>query len=75
MAKVYTTVSGDTWDLVAWKMYGKEVWADKIMQANIDKLDYMVFPDNLQLIIPDIESFSGTTVSSDAPEWRDALNG
>ncbi len=75
MAKVYTTVSGDTWDLVAWKMYGKEVWADKIMQANMDKLDYMVFPDNLQLIIPDIESFSGTTVSSDAPEWRAALNG
>lgn len=75
MAKVYTTVSGDTWDLVAWKMYGKEVWADKIMQANMDKLDYMVFPDNLQLIIPDVESFSGTAVSSDAPEWRTTLNG
>lgn len=75
MAKVYTTISGDTWDMVAYRAYGKELFADKIMEANRDKLEYMIFPDGIQLVIPDQDSLETRTVSSDAPEWRKALNG
>lgn len=53
----YTTVSGDTWDIVAYKMYGtgKEVLADRIMAANQRLLDYFIFPAGVELRIPEIE--------------------
>lgn len=70
----YTTISGDTFDLVAWKMYGRESLADKIMEANMDKLDYLIFPDNLKLKIPDPSKFISEAAASDTPEWRTSLN-
>lgn len=53
----YTTVSGDTWDIVAYKIYGqgKETMADRIMAANQHLLDYFIFPAGVTLLIPKIE--------------------
>ena len=36
----YTTVSGDTWDIVAYKAYGNEMYMDTLIKANIE---YNVF--------------------------------
>ena len=32
----YTTVSGDTWDIVAYKAYGNEMYMDTLIKANIE---------------------------------------
>lgn len=66
----YTTVSGDTWDMIARKAYGREVLADRIMQArqNITLLDIQVFPTGVNVYIPDISEEMAYT--DDLPDWR-----
>jgi phage tail protein X len=75
MDKTYTTISGQTWDQIAYEVYGNEHYCDKLMDANRDKLHYFVFPDGISLKIPSIESMAQTAVSSDYPAWRAMLNG
>lgn len=74
MKKTYITVSGQTWDQIAFEVYGNEHYCDKLMDANRDKLDYFIFPDGIVLDIPDKNSLIKTTVPSDYPTWRSMLN-
>lgn len=62
----YTTVSGDTWDVIAKKVYGNERYTDYLMQNNMDKLDIFIFDDGIELYTPEIEE----EVDEDLPEWR-----
>ena len=73
--ETYTTISGDTWDMIAHKKYGEALYADKIMEANMQYLDYMIFPAGVVLNIPDRDTFTETAVLSDYPNWKGALNG
>lgn len=74
--KKYVTISGDTWDLVAYKCYGDEFMCDQLMGANMNVLDYMVFPTGIELNIPDKEALSDKQEAlSDYPAWRSVLNG
>ena len=41
----YTTIQGDTWDLIAKKVYGDEKKLDVLMEYNFPVLDYTVFPE------------------------------
>lgn len=75
MSSTYTTISGQTWDQIAYEMYGDEYLCDKLMEANRDKLNYFVFPDGVVLNIPNQEDMNQTSISSDYPAWRAALNG
>lgn len=75
MDKTYTTISGQTWDQIAYEVYGNEHYCDKLMNANRDKLHYFIFPDGIVLELPSIESITQTSVSSDYPTWRAMLNG
>ena len=62
---IYTTIQGDTWDMIAYKVFGDEKYASDIMNANYDYIDILVF-DNGELIdIPkiDIEEVQGL------PSW------
>lgn len=74
-SKTYTTISGDTWDLIAYKVYGYEHFCDKLMDANREYLDIMVFPDGVTLTIPHRDTFVADTVLSDQPNWRALMNG
>lgn len=75
MGKIYTTVSGQTWDQIAYEVYGKERYCTYLMDANRDKLDYFIFPDGITIVIPDEDQLNPVTVSSDYPAWRATLNG
>ena len=75
MSSTYTTISGQTWDQIAYEVYQNEYYCDKIMNANRDKLDYFVFPDGIVLQIPDMETMTAASVSSDYPTWRSTLDG
>ncbi len=73
--QTYTTISGDTWDMIAYKVYRREMWADKLMEANPAYVDYMIFPAGIVLNVPEVAAYTDSEVASDAPEWRAALNG
>lgn len=66
MAKVYTTIQGDTWDLISYKVYGNEKYVGIIMQANFPLLDYTVFPSNIKINIPALPDEE----TDNSPEWR-----
>ncbi len=79
MAKIpesYTTVSGDTWDLIAYRVLGNEFLCTKLMDKNREYLDYMVFPAGIILTLPTAEEAGQQNPFSEAyPEWRAILNG
>lgn len=67
--KTITTVQGDTWDTIAYRVYGNVLRAQDLMEAreNIRLLDYQVFPGGVTVATPEIEE---NTALGDLPEWR-----
>ena len=55
MATTYTTVSGDTWDLIASQQMGKESYMKELMDANWELTDILVFDSGTELVIPDVD--------------------
>lgn len=63
----YTTIQGDMWDLIAYKVYGKERYMNLLLEANSQYLDYAVFPQGIVLVCPDIPQDSAPVF---LPPWR-----
>lgn len=53
MARRYTTVQADTWDSVAYRLWGEERHLDLLLAANPDYADTLVFPVGTVLTVPD----------------------
>lgn len=69
--KTYKTISGDTFDSIAYAEYGSCDYADRIMTANIDKIEYLVFPAGVVLNLPtEMELADEIAAASDSPAWR-----
>ena len=66
MPDVYTTIQGDMWDLIAYKVYGKETCMDKLIQANTKYMNIAVFPQGIKLNCPELN----TEDRSFLPPWR-----
>ncbi len=62
----YQTIQGDTWDMIAKKVYGDEKHMDFLMAHNFPLLDQLVFSAGVQVKVPDLPE----NVSSDLPPWR-----
>lgn len=62
---MYTTKQGDTWDIIAKKMYGNEAYVSFLMENNKKALDYFIFPEGIRLNIPDAPE-----KKSSLPKWR-----
>ena len=45
---MYTTKSGDTWDVIAKEVYGSEYHADVLMAANPQEIDTFIFNAGLE---------------------------
>ena len=52
--KVYRTVSGDTWDLISYKVYGSEGYFHDLIRSNLRLIDIAIFDANIPVIIPEI---------------------
>lgn len=74
MVKTYTTISGDTWDKIAYDQLGSEYRATELMNANRDKVEYLIFPAGIVLELPEIGEDDGD-LDEAYPEWRAILNG
>jgi len=64
--KTYTTIQGDMWDSIAYKVYGHERYMSTLLEANQQYNDLTVFPAGITITCPDV----GITSASTLPPWR-----
>ena len=64
--KTYTTMQGDTWDGIAYRVMGSCEHTDRLMLRNRAYLDYFTFPAGIKLEIPEVAQ----SVASALPPWR-----
>jgi phage tail protein X len=62
----YVTVQGDTWDLIAFKVYGSEFYMTKLIEANPEHRETVFFNANIRLKVPEIEAPAPATL----PPWK-----
>lgn len=70
MSNTYTTVAGDCWDLIAYKVYGDELKADWLMKNNLPLLDTFVFNSGVAVNTPELPT-TETTTQTATPAWRE----
>lgn len=63
----YTTKEGDTFDALALSVYNDEKEAHKIIEANPDYADVIIFDANIPLRIPILDN---TEPPETLPPWR-----
>ena len=63
---MYTTRAGQQWDEIALEVYGDEVHADVLMQANPRALETYQFPAGVMLNTPELAEEQATEL----PPWR-----
>lgn len=66
MPDTYTSIQGDTWDMIAYKVYGKESAIVQLIEANSDLANIAIFPSGVQVICPTI----APEASHILPPWR-----
>lgn len=62
----YTTKSGDTWDIIAYQLYGDEFAMTELQQANPNHLHVLVFGAGVALNVPEID----IPASESLPPWK-----
>lgn len=67
MAKTYTTLQGDTWDVIAQRVYGDDHQCSVLMVANPDYKATMFFSAGVILNVPEIVP---TTKTMPQPPWH-----
>lgn len=63
----YSTVQGDTWDMIAKKVYGDEKQLIHLMKANPSWIQTVIFSAGVDLEIPILE---GEDIPSELPPWK-----
>ncbi len=66
--KTYTTVQGDTWDLISLNQYGSELFTAPLLAANFIYRTVLVFGAGTVLTIPEVTTTDLET--TDLPPWR-----
>lgn len=62
----YTTVQGDTWDMIAYRTMGSCDYVDQLMNANQQYIDIFIFSAGITLQIPEVPETAGEP----AVPWR-----
>ena len=66
MSKTYTTIQGDQWDHIAYKLYGTEAGVNALLEANHQYACYVVFPAGIELRVPELEEKQNLPL----PPWK-----
>lgn len=64
--KIYSTISGDTWDKVAFSELGEERLANLIIEANLNHIETVIFKSGVLLNIPEVSA----NLSDNLPPWK-----
>ena len=67
MPSTYTTNTGDTWDLIAYKVWGQETLMHELMAVNPAWRNQVTFPAGVELSIPEIT----LPVKEEPPPWQE----
>lgn len=62
----YRTIQGDTWDGIAYKLYGDETFMSNLLAANSSYVETVVFGAGVLLKVPVVVE----KVVSDLPPWK-----
>lgn len=65
--KKYDTKQGDTFDLIAYKIFGDHYLCGDIIDVNIDLAHYVIFPAGIQVNIPEIDI---KEKEQELPPWK-----
>lgn len=63
----YITTQSDTWDIIAYRVYGRENLAHKIIQANYDLHKIVLFPAGVKVVCPVLDL---TEHDDNLPIWK-----
>lgn len=68
MTKVntYRTIQGDTWDGIAYKLYGSEKHMVWLLEANLGCTEVVIFSAGIELVVPD----AAPDKVSSLPPWK-----
>lgn len=67
MEKKYRAIRNDTFDTVAFRVYGNEHLCAMLMAANPDYMDVLLFEPGIELNIPDYDA--KPSANKDLPPW------
>lgn len=70
MSTTYTTIQGDTWDLISYKLFGSEKYMKNLIEANWPLLEVLVFSSGTVITVPDLLEDN----DEDAPFWRQTID-
>lgn len=62
----YTTIQGDVWDGISFKIFGDERYSVDLMTANPEKIKTVVFSGGIVLNVPEIP----VPASASLPPWK-----
>ncbi|SDD89882.1 tail protein X [Sporomusa acidovorans] len=62
----YTTALGDTWDIIAYKMYGDERQISVLIEANPEYRETVIFSADVIIQVPDVAAVTSTVL----PPWK-----
>lgn len=68
MPNKYTTVAGDVWDMIAYKLYGSTAYTSQLIRANSEYAGTVVFDTGIKLVVPEVDTASVSNTL--APPWR-----
>lgn len=69
--KTYTTTQGDTWDYIALKELGSEMYMHMLLKSNPDYAKVGIFSAGITLNIPDISE--SAVIADNLPPWKKRL--
>ena len=67
--KTTTTIQGDTWDILAKRLYGNELFMDVLINANINHRRIAIFPAGIVLQVPEVDT-TALADDPDLPPWK-----
>lgn len=62
----YVTALGDTWDIIAYKMYGNERQMSVLIEANPQHRETVLFQADVVIQVPDMVAATSTVL----PPWK-----
>lgn len=65
--RTYKTISGDTWDMIAYKVYGDCKYINILMEANPELMETFYFSANVTINCPEITVEPQTDT---LPPWK-----
>lgn len=63
------TISGDTWDSIAWRVWGRGADQTQMLalfDANLQYVHTAIFGGNVEIVVPEVEDSTPQTL----PPWR-----